>query len=335
MTARSCGWLWCVCAWAAAVAACDDPFDNVLCVYTLSPADEAAFSATDGQVSAFWQAWDSRDIVDLIAPDNCYPGRCGFSGPDDASLVIKAAGTERGLYLLATVGDNIWVDPADDNDWGADAMDLYVDAQDCLIGLYNSTLSYTTQQVFVWMGGAAAPSGCRIAYYDENMWSWQGTPMSWSDMGAVWGLQAEVVQVDATHKAQEWFFPWDRFGKGLGVGTPLAGRRVALSGGYNDKDGDNTDPHCLRWLGRDPWAEDAKTVNYWGDLLLADDMGSVVSTTGARPGQARAAARRVAPNASGRAFNNLKGERIPSGRGMAPAVVVTGGARVCAMSSVR
>lgn len=65
---------------SGAWAQCDDNFDRVLCVYTLSGSDEAQFSSTDGQVSAFWADWSGKDQAELTYPDNCYPGRCGFTG---------------------------------------------------------------------------------------------------------------------------------------------------------------------------------------------------------------------------------------------------------------
>lgn len=161
MSDRLSGWMAWVCVMAAAAGACDDPFDNVLCSYTLSPSEEAGFSATDGQVSPFWQSWDARDYVDLI------------------------------------------------------------------------------------------------------------------------------------------------------------------------------EPHCLRWLGKDPWAEDAKTVNYWGDLLLAGDLGSVVPATGVRSARPGAAARRAAAGTAARAVYNLKGERVAADARAASMVLVNGGARAWALANVR
>lgn len=264
-------------------AQCDDPYDQTLCVPTLSEIEEGQFSASDGQVSAFWNDWASRDYIEMVSPNSCYPGRCGFTGADDAMFTVKAAGTSKGLYLLTLAQDNVWVDRTTVDDWGSDCVDLYFDnlpsddiasCTDCLIGLYSSALTFSTQQFQVWMGATQLPSGCRFAYYDANAWSWQTIGLDWMAASALYGLKVEVVQVDATHKAQEWFFPWERVGAGLPVGTALGNKRMAFSGGYNDRDGDNPEPDCLRWLTKDPWTiENGET--YWGDFLLAADMGTV------------------------------------------------------------
>ncbi|MBD3240423.1 MAG: hypothetical protein GF331_07545 [Chitinivibrionales bacterium] len=321
---------------------CDDPRDEVLCVATLSPTEEASYSSTDGQLADFWSDanWTGKDYIELLPPDNCYPDRCGFSGAEDASFIVKAAATARGLYLLALAKDNTWVDRADADDWGADAADLFFADQsseeiasctDCLIGLYSSALTYGTQQMQVPMGGSALPNGFRYARYDPNLWSWQTTEIDWTTAEATYGLEVEVVLVDANTKAQEWFLPWQKFGDGIEAGTDLSGKRFAFSGGYNDKDGDNPQPDCLRWLQKDPWTiEDGET--YWGDLLLSNDIGVVEAVLPVAP---TPRSTRALPSGMIRSEHfTLAGERLPDGAvrpGTAPGVVVqramtTGGA---------
>lgn len=285
---------------------CDDPYDNNLCVY---PVSDPPSSIKDGAPSAFWSEWSGRDFIEMVAPDDCYPQRCGFIGSDDAIITIKAAATSSGLYMLSEVSDNTWVDRADANDWGADAIDFYFDAMsaddiwncsDCTIGLYDSKLTYTTQQFQVWMGSSSPPSGCRLGYYDDNLWSWQTVGLDWAQLSVLYGIDIDIIQIDAVKKAQEWYFPWSKFAKGLPEGTQLNGLRLAFSGGYNDKDGDNTNPDCLRWLGKDPWAGD---INYWGDFVLQSGIGGVPVT---HVRQATVTDRRVAVVSS----YTLRGERI-------------------------
>jgi hypothetical protein len=297
-----------------------DPFDDVLCVGVLTPTEESQFSATDNAVSPFW-AGLSGDYVELIPPDDCYPGSCNFSGPTDGSMLLKAAGTGRGIYLYVEVQDNVWVDPAGPDRCCDDSVDLYFDkldantiwtCADCLIGLYDSRLSYTTQQLQVFMGASTAPSTFRLASYDPNMWSWTTVNLSWADAKAQYGFEAEVVTVDATHRVQEWFVPWEKYGTGLVVGSLLDGMLMAFAGGYNDLDGDSPDHDALRWPnGKDPWIGDQ---NYWGDIMMASGMGTVQSVVGVKrpeaPARAVAAAR---PVASGDLFT-LRGERLPAGR---------------------
>ena len=64
---------------------CSDAFDNVLCVSTITPTQAAQFSATDGQVAGFWSGL-SGDYFELVPPDNCLTGACGFSGESDGQV---------------------------------------------------------------------------------------------------------------------------------------------------------------------------------------------------------------------------------------------------------
>jgi hypothetical protein len=84
-------------------------------------------------------------------------------------------------------------------------------------------------------------------------------------------------------------------------------------------DGDNPSPDCLRWPnGKDPWVGDA---NYWGDIQLASDIGTVaeVVTTSVRPRAAAASA--LSRAAASAEYFTLKGERV---RGPAAGVSATG-----------
>ena len=298
-----------VLAAAQAGAQCSDPFDAVLCVNTITAQQEAQFNAGDAQVSAFW-AGLSGDSFELVPPDNCYPGNCNFSGASDGTMTVKAAGTGRGIYLYVEVQDNVWVDWSGGNSYGDDSVDLYFDkldantvhtCTDCKIGLYSSDLSYTTQQVQVFMGASSPPSTFRFAYYDAAQWSWVTVNMTWADAKVQYGFEAEVVSVDATHKVQEWYFPWDKYGTGISQDELAPGRLLGFAGGYNDMDGDNPTPDKLRWPhGGDPWASDQ---NYWGDL-------SVQAMTGVRQPHPTGIGCRAAETGRRELFT-LLGSRVP------------------------
>lgn len=266
---------------------CDDPYDNVLCASRLS--DEAAgqFSSTDNLVSPFWDTV-SIDYVELVPPDDCGPaGNCNFTGQDDASLSLKAAATSFGVYVYAGVTDNTWVDPAGGDSYGDDSVDLYFDSMDanaiftctnCLIGLYSSTLTYSTNQVQVFMGASSTPSTFRFAHYDQNLWSWQTETLTWESARTLYGFEAEIIEVNGTTKVQEWFFPWHAFGNSsIEPGADLSDTKVGFTGGYNDMDGDNTQPDKLRWPeAGDPWAGDAQEFNYWGDIQIPGDVATSI-----------------------------------------------------------
>lgn len=269
-----------------------DPPDPVLTARLLAAAD-AEFSR-DGRLSAFWNDWTGDSI--LITPEeHCYPERCGAGGPDDASMTVKAAWSAKGLYLCYLFRDDTWVEPVDGDDWGADVLDMYLDSQDadsiyrctdCLLGLYNSTLTWCTQQWLVWMMTDEEPDRCRYAWY-EPWYSWEVPAyVTFDEAEALYGFSVDVARPAPDVKAQEWFIPWYRVGCGIddsGAVQPAVGR-FAFTVGYNDTDSGSVEPDLLRWRGKDPWVGlDSTGVNYWGDIELdgwqAGAAGSVVSSS--------------------------------------------------------
>ncbi len=249
--------------------------DSVLVARQLTVEEESMFRR-DGRPSPFWMRWNA-DSIDMMAPANCYPDRCGFTGIEDARVAVKAAWSRKGLYLYLCVRDDRWVERTDAEDWGADVLDMYLDSQDarsiftctdCLMGLYASTLTYCTQMFQTWIGAPQQPQRFRYAYYDENLWSWQTVELTYDAAEVLYSISMDVAGAGTGARMQEWFIPWSSLGCGIQEGTTLVGKRIAFTAGYNDKDGDNVEPHCLRWRGKDPWATDAQLVNYWGDILL-------------------------------------------------------------------
>lgn len=310
-----------------AVAQSYDPYDDQLLVYPLTPDQVAQFSTSDQRVSPFWaSAWEDRDHLDLTPGNNASTSGSAFSGDDDAGMVMYAAATCEGLHLYLEASDNVWVDRSSSTDWGSDAMDVYFDelsanevftCDACLVGLYSSTLSFSTQQFQVWMGSTSLPTSLRYQHYDETAWSWQDQEVSLADLQATLGIRIEVVAVDATHKVQEWFIPWRSLGNGM-TSVPGPGARLAFSGGYNDRDGDNPTAGELRWMGKDPWAEDAKTVNYWGDLVMDASFPATCQMS------VRSGIRALgsAPNARGVATYALDGRASQRGASSTPGVRV-------------
>jgi hypothetical protein len=57
--------------------------------------------------------------------------------------------------------------------------------------------------------------------------------------------------------------------------SDLAGRRLAFTIGYNDRDSAGEAMTCLRWQHGDPWTPREPGESHWGDLLLPDDMPPV------------------------------------------------------------
>jgi Zn-finger protein len=266
---------------------CDDAYDNVICVTKIDSAAGAQFNAHDGSLTPFWSTIGG-DYFELT-PDNsqyCHESVCGFTGPHDGKMYVKLAATHACLYVYVEVQDNVWVDWTDPGSYGDDSVMLFFDeltgdevwnCSDCHAAPYGARMSYTTEYFLVFMGGADIPDELRAGYYDMATYTfvYQGDQGIFTRDEALekWGLEVEVIETDATHKVQEWRFPWTMIGEGgITPGTDISGRLFAFCAGYNDKDGDNEQPHKLRWPGpQDPWFPDAET-NQWGNFVVPSGM---------------------------------------------------------------
>ena len=321
-----------------------DPSDRTLCVYKLTAAQAAEFDASDGMVSAFWSNWTDKDYIRMVPPDNCYPSRCALTDSADASMTVRAAATERALYLYAEVTGDVWVDWPGGDEWGQDAVEVYTDqlaadaiwtCPDCLIGLYDTRFTWTTLELLVYMGSQSPPTQFTRVACDEGIWcEFFWITMTFEAARIIHGFEAEVIPVHDGVKVQEWYVPWVFYGQGLVPGTDLADRRFAFSVGYNDMDSDSATADCLRWLGKDPWTSDSNTVNYWGDLLLPSDVGAVepyAAVAKPRGAAGTGTARHVLPQAQ---VYSLDGRRHwHQGQGPVPGIYVqrlpTGGTTIC------
>lgn len=170
---------------------CSDPFDSVLCVSTITMGQAAQFRPTDGVVAAFWSSLSDDSCV-LTPPAYCYPGACSFSDSSDARVLAKAAGDCYGLYLYVEVRDNVWMDWSGGYGHEDDAVVLYLDTldantiwtcTDCLLGLYESRLTHTSQEIRVMIGGTSPPDTFRLSYYDPDSLAWKTTRVAWQEAG--------------------------------------------------------------------------------------------------------------------------------------------------------
>jgi hypothetical protein len=264
------------------VSAQVNPDDDLLQVYKITDAQMAAFSTSDGVISPFWASdWDSRDYIDMNTTNNSYPGRDAWDGSDDANITIKAAASSDGLYFYALVTDNVWVDATGgENAWASDAVDLYFDSkssteiasggEEIMVNpAYGWALTYTSQQMQVWMGASALPTAFMFNYYDDLYWTWSYNNTTFANAALLYGgMTMEVVSVDATSKAQEWFIPWGFVGTG-GIAEVAEGTQIGFTGGYNDLDGDGGEVNCLRWKNYDPFSS-ANGLTSWGNLVISE-----------------------------------------------------------------
>lgn len=294
-----------------------DPADAVLGLYELTEAQTSSFSASDQKVSDFWKEWTGKDYIDMNTTNNSYPGRDAWSGTDDAHITVKAGYGKLGIYLYCEVTDNTWVDPVTGSEgWGYDAVDLYFDnksSADISSGgdavmvnpSYGWSLTFTSQQVQVWMGSTALPTTFRYSYYDELYWDWSRNEVEFATAATTYnGMAMEVVKVDDTHKTQEWFIPWSQVGVGGVSGAKTAGTRFGFSGGYNDMDGEDGEVKSLRWKLYDPFAGAENALASWGDLELEKDIALGVAP------KARNLGRQLTGKITATQYFTLKGQRI-------------------------
>lgn len=300
------------------LAAGNDPNDGVLTVYELTDAQSSSFQAADQKISAFWDSWTGKDYIDMNTTSNSYPGRDAWGGLDDARITIKAGYSKLGVYLYCEVTDNVWVDPVSGSEsWGYDAVDLYFDnkssagigagGEAIMVNLaYGWALTYTSQQIQVWMGSTTLPTTFRYSYYDETYWDWSRNEVEFATAATTYnGMAMEVVKKDDTHKTQEWFIPWSQVGVGGVSGAPTAGTRFGFSGGYNDMDGEGGAVKSLRWKQYDPFSDAANAMASWGDLELEPN-------SAARQ-MHRAPLGRPAANVTSTQYFTLNGQKVRKG----------------------
>jgi hypothetical protein len=312
-----------------------DPADGLLIAYRLTAEQKAAFSATDGVVSPFWDSdWADRDFIDMNTVDNSYPGRDMWDGEGDARITVKAAADAEGLYLYLLVEDNVFVDPIEPtspNVWMYDACDVYIDllssteigegAPDILaMPDFRRALTFTTLQMIVFMGAAEIPTSIGYRMYDQVFFGWTNfNVIPFAEIPQFFiGMQIEVMRVDQTKKAQEWFIPWNYMGGGIGYKGPLANKKFAFTAGYNDMDGDAGTVNSLRWKTYDPYAItpeseglaiDERALNSWGDIIMAEDMPDAEGVSVKRPAFNRSLKHGTVMKTE---LYNLKGERVLS-----------------------
>jgi len=287
-----------------------DPDDAVLLAYGLSQDQEQQFDAADGKVSPFWELIGAgRDHVRLTVARN---GSKGFSGPEDAELVVKAARGSAGLYLFFEASDDAWVEQSSSGGyWQSDTVDVVIDDRsseeiyrarpaDVFLNPCQWALTLTCKQIQLCYGGSTGPSTFGHNYAD--LWEMtyhqvdladgkgelssaafdfetRGETKQWvaGTAGEHRGMAFDVAAISANRKVQEWFIPWDEVGAGVVGGEPDEGVRLALSVSYNDKD-DPGAAGCdrLHWINRtSPWGVPGlKGPNpiSWGDLEMGPDL---------------------------------------------------------------
>lgn len=312
----------------SAIAQCDDPFDMNLCVYQLTPTEQAQFSLSDGAISPFWSKWGDwygMDRADLFGPDACYPDSCSLTDSADARMVTKAAATEHGLYLCIEIEDDVWVPDTGGDTLQCDRVVLFFEQLprdelwDCGWVMGCPPLAYTAWQIDLPVHTAVVPR-MHIGWYSVDVWARAEAFMSLDSAAAVFGIQTEQVVVGPTSRVQEWYIPWRTYCGGFAPGTSLAGRDLAFSGGYTDRDDWLEAPDLLRVAQKDPLGLEYGDGMYWGELEMPGDMPpvgpqqAVLGPQGMRAQPVRTVARRE--------MHDLRGRRLSHTATLPASVVI-------------
>jgi len=268
------------------LAQAPNPLDYVLVVHYLTDAEVAQFHRNDGQMSAFWQQnWSGRDSVVLTQSYNCFPlSYCTFTRPDDAGMVVKAGGTNQGLYLYIRVVDDIWRGSPDTLDMTYDVFEVWLDTaasvrvEDSLSWPIREGDGYHVSAVstrFAFWTGMRVQSpvfscGCYDAGASGFPWSQEVIAVS-GLAGPPGSMAVDAEWIDSTHRCHEIFIPWSATGgcRRTGVSTLSTGQRIASTVGYWDSEYQDVYADGLFWRRVPPLAV-LPTMKAWGDLELAE-----------------------------------------------------------------
>lgn len=270
-----------------------DPLDNILVAYYITETWEGSFSPDDRMPSPLWDQIlsDQYDAAVLTIDRNgVQRGGVPFTSFDDCRMMIKAAYGAKGLYLLAEVVDNSFINAK--TSWQYDRVDLFVDnqsskniySQDPAAVFFNPTSwqnTYTSVNFQVAFGADTIPSQFLYNHYDSLYWDMTFNTVDMADARQTMnGFAVDIFPADTNSKAQEWFIPWSEVGVGGTDGLPSFGTMLAFAGGYNDLDADHPEESAvnqLRWVNKlDPYAP-PDSLPGWGDIFLGPSADSTTT----------------------------------------------------------
>ncbi len=279
-------------------------------VYELSPDDEHAFDAADGILSNFWNAWwsnpDSTNEYTSYEPDDAGMSPPGYAYsvntthtldyPSDASVNIRGAYGEKGLYLLFEVVDDFFVEQSTVSSPYAhdvnDVMDFFLDPnslQDIQASEEEHFYLFPDYQLtrnHVEYSARFQDSMVTRSTYSSTSttpFSQSVKSMTRESASTSFGLEIEeIVSDDGLVRFQEWLIPWNM----IGTGMPRAseGRRIAATFDYRDVDPDISKGYTgLAWInGATPYSRDSVfgvAREAWGELVFGPPLFSSTDTT--------------------------------------------------------
>jgi hypothetical protein len=103
----------------------------VIKAYHLSKEQEAGYNTTDGHLSCFWRAWDlpGANPLDsaIVKSDSSTTSWGPVKTPDDATIKLKLAWGDSGLYAMFEVLDDAWIGYVSPIDFENDCVEFFLD----------------------------------------------------------------------------------------------------------------------------------------------------------------------------------------------------------------
>lgn len=311
--------------------------DSVLTIDWLTLSQEQMFATGDGVISTLWEHWDGRDSLLLLPATHTYPGNGKWESPADAGIVVKIAGGVRGLYVLAKVRDDTWIDSSlvsSPSEHYFDGLCLFHDilsldsmasCADCLANIHSSWLTYTSKQLTFRLGGTPPPEVFYVIYTTDNSSYCKPCeyPFTAQDAADRLATDVDICTVESRIRAIEYRLPWavlplrhlpspgDSVDELSGI-VPARGQRCSFAITYFDNDSSSADSTVLAWAGKDPWSGP-----YWGGVLFGSgfpDQPTEVSALGTAPGpSARGRIGFSTGHGPSRVTFNIVGQRLEGG----------------------
>jgi len=263
-------------------ATAPDPGDSILVAYQINAVAEQAFAATSGAPAAFWADWETEgnDIAALNKVEN---GSGTITNDDDASMVVKAAYGEDGVYLFAEI--------TDDNFRSGDVLRFFFDTEpsNWVQTWYETTGSFHLEhECFISNSGSyfeipcgnTTPSEIKSVFVQpdyQNGGSYlKDSLLSVSNLAVNFdGMKLKMLEINAQKRFVEFYLPYSYFSNyNMGGGLyplPLKGDLIAFCPQYIDKDGTNSGELSLN-KGTDPLNCTRTPYNDncfpWGDIEI-------------------------------------------------------------------
>ncbi|MDZ4693843.1 MAG: hypothetical protein SGI86_01755 [Deltaproteobacteria bacterium] len=258
-----------------AVVAADMPAPT-LSAPALTERQASSFVGADGKASAFWQGLNTAPTVMRPSTHTNRDGRDEFRGDKDAEVALRAAHSDKGLYLLIEVRDDEWspVFKASGYPHAYDALEIMFDShssqqisacgQKCRpAALAKWDLTDKTRQLQFWTDPRI--DALKFLYSEPDFFP--GHEMKFAQVTRDHdGLTVDRFSAGRTVRTAEIFVPWAQLG--IDARSQKPGSRFAFTVSYHDNDTRRDNPYMINTLRFANHGNPFSGAGYWGDIML-------------------------------------------------------------------